>query len=74
MEKELQKIIEKMNVIIYLLVDLKLSIDKEKVSKKVIYKRFSDLGMSNDDIGKIFNKTGTEVSKQIYETKRKRRK
>jgi hypothetical protein len=70
MEKELKKINAKLNVLIGILIDMKS--ENNKVPEKDVFRRLSDLGMENVDIGKIFGKTSEQVSKQLYETKRKK--
>lgn len=71
MEEILEHINSKLNVLIGILIDIKSENRKEKQVEKEIFKRLSDLGLENTDIGKIFGKSSEQVSKQIYETKRK---
>ncbi len=68
--------IKRLNIIIALLSELIDLLSKKhgtKTSEKFKMARLKRLGLENQEIGLLFNKTTNQVSKQIYEIKRKRK-
>lgn len=65
----LESINRKMNVIISLLMltqkDNGFNADVEKISK------LKEWGLTNDEIGQIMNRSATQVSKQVYKSKKR---
>ena len=71
MHKILKSIDSKMIVIIGLLLESKIS--ENDVPEKELIKRLSDLGLNNQGLAKIFNKTTKQVSDQIYKANKSKR-
>ena len=70
MEIDLTKIENKMNVIIGLLVKNQLDNDTPEVETIYMLNR---LGLDNESIAKILNKTTTQISKQLYKAKKRKK-
>ena len=68
MEIDLSKIEAKMNVIIALLLKANMNDDLPEVE---IIKMLKQIGLENEDIAKILNKTTTQISKQLYKAKKR---
>lgn len=76
MEKDNREIVKRLNVIIGLLLKLADLLNKQAGNKVVEKLRMAELkqfGLEPKEIGLFFGKSGIKVTKQIYETKRKRK-
>lgn len=76
MEKNNKEIIKRLNVIISFLLELSDLLNKQagnKIAEKIKMAKLKRFGLEPKEIGLFFNKSGTKVAKQIYETKRKKK-
>ncbi|MBI5530510.1 MAG: hypothetical protein HY918_03340 [Candidatus Doudnabacteria bacterium] len=76
MQEHVEKICERLDVLIALLLDLQDSINqshKKPTALSIKMMKLRQLGLENIAIAKIFAKTPAEVAKLIYETKRKKK-
>lgn len=71
MEKQLEKLNQKMNALLSILLDVVYSNDKEKSLEQSKVKKLKDAGMENEDIALVLNKPVQSISKLYYKTKSK---
>jgi len=73
LKEKKSEIIKKLNLIMGLLFISVINREDKKLPEKDLMLKLKKFGLENTEIGILFDKSGEQVAKQIYETKRKKK-